>query len=86
MSEEILINITTWILYGMEYNGNIFKNGSNPKGVMNIKSGGGSQNTLDDFRESWRHMMNGSQNSHKIPVFEGIDLEWIDMQMKNDWC
>ena len=27
--------------------------------------------------------MNGSQNSHKIPVFEGIDLEWIDMQMKN---
>jgi hypothetical protein len=80
---EILINITTWILYGMEYNGNIFKNGSNPKGVMNIKSGAGGQDTLNDFRESWRHMMNGSQNSNKIAVFEGIDMEWIDMQLKN---
>ena len=80
---EILINIITWLLYGFEYNGNIFKNGANPKGVMNIKSGTGGQGSLDDFRESWRHMVGGSNNSHKIPVFEGIDLEWIDMQLKN---
>lgn len=80
---EILLNIVTGILNGMEYNGNIFKNGANPKGVMNIKSGTGGANSMDDFRESWRQMMGGSVNSNKIAVFEGIDLEWIDMQLKN---
>lgn len=81
---EILINIVTWILYSFEYNGSIFKNGANPKGIMNIKNGSGGQNVINDFREAWRHMVGGPQNMHKIPVFEGIDLEWIDLQLKNN--
>jgi len=80
---EILINITTWLLYGMEYNGNFFKNGSNPKGFINIKNGSGGQDVLNDFRETWRQLMTGPNNSHRIPVFEGIDLEWIDLQQSN---
>ena len=80
---EILVNIVTWILYGFEYNGNFFKNGSNPKGFINIKSGSGGQDTLNDFREIWRQMITGSNNSSKIPVFEGVDLEWTDLQQTN---
>ena len=71
------------MLYGFEYNGNLFKNGSNPKGFLNIKSGTGGQDTLSDFREIWRQMITGTQNSHKIPVFEGIDLEWTNLQESN---
>ena len=81
---EILLNIVTWILYSFEYNGSIFKNGANPKGIMNIKNGGGGQDVINDFREAWRHMVGGPNNMHKIPVFEGIDLEWIDLQLKNN--
>ena len=81
---EILVNIITWILYSFEYNGSIFKNGANPKGIMNIKNGTGGQDMINDFRESWRHMVGGPNNHHKIPVFEGIDLEWIDLQLKNN--
>ena len=80
---EILVNIVTWILYGFEYNGNFFKNGSNPKGFINIKSGSGGQDTLNDFREIWRQMITGSVNSHRIPVFEGVDLEWVNLQESN---
>lgn len=80
---ETLISIMTWILYGMEYNGNFFKQGSNPKGFINIKSGGGGQDVVNDFRDMWRHMIAGVTNSHKIPVFEGIDLEWVDLQQSN---
>ncbi len=80
---ETLINITTWLLYGMEYNGNFFKNGSNPKGFINIKSGLGGQTNINDFRQTWKRMMTGAQNSHRIPVFEGVDLEWNDLQQSN---
>lgn len=80
---ETLINITTWILYGLEYNGNFFKNGSNPKGFLNIKSGMGGQDNINDFRETWRQLMTGAQNSHRLPVFEGIDMEWVDLQQSN---
>jgi len=80
---ETLVNIVTWILYGFEYNGNFFKQGSNPKGIMNIKSGVSGQAQLDDFRQIFRQMITGSQNSSKIPVFEGIDMEWIDLQQTN---
>lgn len=79
---ETLINIMTFILYGMDYNGNFFKNGSNPKGFVNIKSET-SQDNLNDFRETFRSLMTGVKNTHKIPVFSGIDLEWIDMQQSN---
>ena len=80
---EILVNIMTWLLYGFEYNGNFFKNGSNPKGFINIKSGSGGQNTLDEFRQVFRQMVTGSQNSSRIPVFEGVDLEWTSLQESN---
>jgi len=80
---ETLVQIITWLLYGMEYNGNFFKNGSNPRGFLNIKSGLGGQDSINDFRETWRHMLTGSQNSHKIPVFEGADLEWTDLHQNN---
>lgn len=80
---ETLVQIITWILYGMEYNGNFFKNGSNPRGFVNIKSGMGGQDNLNDFRETWRHMMTGSQNSHKLAVFEGVDLQWVDLHTSN---
>lgn len=81
--QEILIDIMTWTLWGMQYNGNFFKQGSQPKGFINIKSPGTNNTTLNEFRSNWRQMMTSVKNSHKIPVFEGIDLEWVDLQRSN---
>jgi len=80
---EILLDIITWALWGMQYNGNFFKQGSNPKGFVNIKSNDVNMDILNDFRQTWRQMLAGVNNSHKIPIFSGIDLEWVDLQMNN---
>jgi len=80
---EILLDIITWSLWGMQYNGNFFKQGSNPKGFLNVKSNDVNMDVLNDFRQTWRQMLAGVNNSHKIPIFAGIDLEWVDLQMNN---
>lgn len=80
---ETLIEIVTWILWGMQYNGNFFKQGSQPKGFINVKNENIDQGTLNEFRQDWKQTMSTVYNSHKIPVIQGIDLEWIDLQQTN---
>ena len=80
---ETLIEVVTWILWGMQYNGNFFKQGSQPKGFINVKNGNIDQGTLNEFRQDWKQTMSSVYNSHKIPVIQGIDLEWIDLQQTN---
>lgn len=80
---ETLIEIVTWILWGMQYNGNFFKQGSQPKGFINVKNGNIDQGALNEFRQDWKQTMSTVYNSHKIPVIQGIDLEWIDLQQTN---
>ena len=79
---EILIEIITWILWGMQYNGNFFKQGSNPRGFFTIKDQADPR-TLQRFRMNWRNTMAGVENSHKTPIFDGSDVNWVDMQTSN---
>lgn len=80
---ETSVDLITWILNAFSNNGNVFKQGSNPKGILNIKSGIGDNSQLNNFRDIWREMASSNANSQKIPVFEGVDLEWINMQLNN---
>lgn len=80
---ETLVEIITWILWGMQYNGNFFSQGSQPKGFVNVKNQNISNSTLNEFRQAWTQTMRGVQNSHRVPVINGIDLEWIDLQKNN---
>lgn len=80
---ETLIEVVTWILWGMQYNGNFFKQGSQPKGFINVKNSNIDQGTLNEFRQDWKQTMSTVYNAHKIPVIQGIDLEWIDLQQSN---
>ena len=57
--------------------------GSNPRGFINLKTDGVNMDIVNDFRQTWRQMIAGVNNSHKIPVFSGVDLEWIDLQSSN---
>jgi len=80
---EILIDIITYQLYGVHYNGNFFKNGSNPRGFFSIK-GDVNQGVMNEFKQAWRDTVQGWQNSHKTPVFEGDgDISWNDMGQSN---
>lgn len=79
---EILIQIVTWMLYGMQYNGNFFQQGSNAKGILNVK-GNVDQGKIEEFKQGWRSTMAGVGNSHKLAVMAGNDVEWINMAMNN---
>jgi len=80
---ETLMDLVTYILWGVQYNGNFFKQGSQPKGFMNVKGGNVDNTTLNEFRTAWRQTMSSVSNSHKLPVIQGMDLEWIDLQSSN---
>lgn len=80
---ETLVEIITWILWGMQYNGNFFSKGSQPKGFINVKNQNIDNQTLNEFRQAWTQTMRGVTNSHRVPIMQGIDLEWIDLQKSN---
>lgn len=80
---ETLVEIVTYILNGVQYNGNFFKNGSNPKGFVKMNGPNANQTQLNDFKQKWRQMLTGTENAHKIPIFAGLDIEWVDLQKGN---
>lgn len=79
---EILSDIVTYILWGIQYNGNFFKQGSTPRGFFTIE-GEADNNILNQFRSQWQRTMAGVVNSHKTPVFEGGKVNWVDMMTSN---
>lgn len=76
---ETLSSVMTWILWGFEYNGLYFSKGSNPKGIINVKNPNISQASLSEFRQAWQQTMVGVQNSHRTPIINGLDLQWVDL-------
>lgn len=79
---EDLIEIVTWMLWGDQYNGKFFAQGSTPKGLFKVAPGT-SRSKVEQFRMHWAAMVAGVQNSHKIPVMETDSMEWIDMWKSN---
>lgn len=81
---EDLVQIVTWLLFGMQYNGNFFSQGSNPKGFFSIE-GNISPSALNDFKQMWRYTQSGVWNAHKIPVIEtgGSKVNWTNMMGGN---
>lgn len=76
---ETLSSVVTWILWGFEYNGNYFSKSSQPKGIINVKNPNISQSSLDEFRQAWQQTMVGTRNSHRTPIINGLDLQWLDL-------
>jgi hypothetical protein len=79
---EDIVQIITWMLYGDNYNGKFFSQGSAPKGILKV-SGNVNTARLNEFRQQWGSMMQGVGNAHKTPVIESDKMEWIDMQKTN---
>lgn len=82
---EDMINIVTWMLFGMQYNGNFFTQGSNPKGFFTLEGENVAPSTLNEFKQMWRNTITGVQNSHKVPVMGmgNAKINWVDMQTSN---
>jgi hypothetical protein len=79
---EDLIKTITNLLNADQYNGNYFKVGSNPRGIISY-SGITNQNALSDFRQSWNAQVSGVNNMHKTPVINADKISWIPTHESN---
>ena len=79
---EDLISIITNLLNADAYNGNYFKVGSNPKGIIKV-SGNVNQARLEELRDHWQAQVTGVGNAHKTPVIEGDKVDFITTQNSN---
>lgn len=79
---ELMVNIVTSMLWSDEYNRRFFSQGSSPKGMLKIKNTNIGDTKLAEFKQQWKAMMSGVNNSWKTPILDG-DIDWIDLQKSN---
>ena len=80
---EQLITIITSYLNAEEYNRNFFTQGSTPKGMLNMKGDNWSPEELEAFKRQWTAMVQGVENSWRMPVINSEGVDWIDMAKTN---
>lgn len=79
---EDMIQTVTAILNADTYNGNFFKVGSAPKGILRY-SGNINTNTVEDFKKQWQAQVAGVMNAHKIPTINADKLDFINTHINN---
>jgi hypothetical protein len=79
---EMLINEVTALLWGFEYNKRFFSQGTAAQGCFNFK-GSAPQSKIDAFRRQWKMMFSGVNNSHRIPMANFDEVQWIDLSVDN---
>ncbi len=79
---EMMVQTITYLLYGMEYNGRQFSQGSIAKGLLNIK-GAIPEKQLRAFRRQWYQLVSGVENAWRTPIVNAEDLQWINMHPTN---
>jgi hypothetical protein len=80
---EQLITVVTAHLNAEEYNRNFFTQGSTPKGMLNMKGDNWAPEELEAFKRQWTAMVQGVENSWRMPVINSEGVDWIDMAKTN---
>lgn len=79
---EDLIQVVTGLLNADSYNGNYFKIGSSPQGIIRY-SGNINHNTVEEFRKQWTAQMAGVENAHRTPIINADKLDFINTRVPN---
>lgn len=81
--EDLVITITS-MLNADTYNGNFFRQGSMPKGMLMVKNAQGlNGDRLKELQRNWNAMVAGTTNAHKTPVLDADSIEYLDLQKNN---
>lgn len=79
---EDLVHHITSVLWAEEYNRRFFSQGSNIKGILNLR-GSVPQRALDEFRREWHALISGVTNSWRTPIVNAEDIQWVGMHQSN---
>ena len=80
---EQLINIITSQLWAEEYNRNFFKQGSAPKGLLNIRGDNIAPEQLEAFKRQWVANVAGAENAWKTPILQSEEIQYLNLQSNN---
>ena len=80
---EQLINVITSQLWAEEYNRNFFKQGSAPKGLLNIRGDNISPEQLEAFKRQWVANVAGAENAWKTPIMQSEEIQYLNLQTSN---
>lgn len=78
---EQAISIITALIDTEKYQSNLFKNGSMPRGLLNLKGTEWTAEQLESLKRQWAAQLQGSNNAHRMPImqFDG-DLQFVNLQ------
>jgi hypothetical protein len=81
---EQAISIITTLIDTEKYQANIFRNGTMPRGILNMKGTEWTPEQMENLKRMWSQQLQGQGNSHRMPIvqFDG-DLQFINMQHSN---
>ena len=80
---EQLVNVITSQLWAEEYNRNFFKQGSAPKGLLNIRGDNISPDQLEAFKRQWVANVAGAENAWKTPIMQSEEIQYLNLQTTN---
>ena len=81
---EQAIQVITTLIDTQKYQANLFKNGTMPRGLLNLKGTEWTPEQLEGLKRSWSQQLQGANNSHRMPImqFDG-DLQFVNLQHSN---
>ena len=81
---EMMMTTLTWLVWSMQYNGNIFRQGSMIDGFLNLKSETMNNKAINSFKREWYNLITGVSNAHRMPILTGNhDIEYITTKQNN---
>lgn len=80
---EMIISTITALLYGFDYNLRFFTQGSQPKGLLNIKGQGIPDSKIEALRRHWHAMATGAHRAWRMPIMTAEDVQYISFQQTN---
>lgn len=78
---EQAITIVTALIDTEKYQSNLFKNGTMPRGLLNLKGTEWTTEQLESVKRQWAAQLQGGNNAHRMPImqFDG-DLQFVNLQ------
>jgi len=80
---EELVDTVTCLLWAEQYNKNFFKQGSAPKGILNIRGDNIPPEQLEAFKRNWIANIAGVENTWKTPVLQSDEIQYLNLQGTN---
>lgn len=82
---EMVLSTITDMLNALNFNSKAFSEGTQAKGILNIREENIPPARLNQFEQKWNSLLRGEENAWRVPILNAKDgVEWINLQNQTD--